>query len=77
MRDVTVEELFTWKDELARKAKEAFGSHHAYVNKKTYDEIRDRCELRIPCQTVVFWQGSNSCHIHVDDSVPDGILRGK
>jgi hypothetical protein len=79
MRDVTVDEIFTWKDDLALKAKEAFGGHHAYANEQTYGVIRSRCSEN-PATWPNWLQNIkpiNSFQIHIDNSVPDGILRGK
>lgn len=85
LRDVTVDEVFTWRDDsdgtFALKAKDAFGSNHAYANNRTYAEIKERCDAielrredyRAPFDVLPI----NSFHIHIEDSVPDGILRGK
>lgn len=82
MRDVTVDELFTWKEEFGLKAKEAFGSHRCYVNTATYSDIKQRCDViegqhevwRLPFVDMPPWNGVT---IEVDDSVPDGVLRGR
>lgn len=82
MRDVTVDEIFTWREEFGLKAKEAFGSHNCYASMKTYADIKSRCDAieqrnevwRIP---LVEMPPMNGITITVDDSVPDGILRGK
>lgn len=82
MRDVTVDEIFTWREEFGLKAKEAFGSHNCYANNKTYADIKSRCDAieqrnevwRIP---FIEMPPMNGVIISIDDSVPDGILRGK
>lgn len=82
MRDVTVDEIFTWREDFGLKAKESFGAHRCYANMKTYAEIKSRCD-EIERKTQA-WMNPfietpplNGVMIHIDDSVPDGILRGK
>ena len=82
MRDVSVDEMFTWKEEFGLKAKEDFGSHLCYVNMATYSDIKERCDViekrnevwRNPLSEMPPWNGVT---IEVDDSVPDGVLRGR
>ena len=82
MRDVSIEEVFTWKEEFGAKAKEAFGSHRCYVSMTTYSDIKERCDVierrneiwRIPLSEM---PPLNGVTIEVDESVPDGILRGR
>jgi len=82
MRDVSIDEMFTWKDEFGLKAKEAFGSHRCYVNMATYSDIKQRCDVierynelwRLPLAELAPWNGVT---IEVDDSVPDGVMRGR
>ena len=86
MTDVTVDELFTWRDgpdgTFALKAAKAFGGHHCFCSMKTFSEIKERCDV-IERQTqawmnpVVMAPLLNSVNIHVDDTVPNGIIRGR
>ena len=82
VRDVTIDEMFTWREDMGRQAKEAFGSHVAYANSATYAEVK--------AKTDVVEKGSNNFTsrpqwlpplngftIYIDDSIPDGILRGR
>ena len=84
MRDVTIDELFTWKDDaegsFALKAAKAFGGHNAYVNHKTYGDIRERCDVIERTSNRYLFEPPipqiDSFYVRIDDSIPDGILRG-
>ena len=44
MRDVTIDEVFTWREEFGVKAKEAFESQYVDVSPQTYSDLKQRCD---------------------------------
>ena len=44
MRDVTIDEVFTWREEFGVKAKEAFGGWRVDVSPQTYSDLKQRCD---------------------------------
>ena len=44
MRDVTIDEVFTWREEFGLKAKEAFGGWRVDVSPQTYSDLKQRCD---------------------------------
>lgn len=82
MRDVPIDEVFTWREDFGRKAKEAFGSHRCYANMKTYADLKARCDIieqhsevwRLPLAEM---PPMNGVTITVDEPIPDGVLRGR
>lgn len=79
MRDVTIDELFSWKDEFSKNAAELLG-RAADVNPMTYLELKGRCEEVVRRESI--WARPleenpplNSLIVHVVTSIPDGILR--
>ena len=90
MRDVSVDEVFTWREDFGAKAKEAFGGWHVDVSPQTFSDLKDRCD-RVGREADPFFErthsaGSfipgpiplNSIRLHMVKSgeVPDGVLRG-
>ena len=83
MRDVTIDEVFTWHEEFGQKAREAFGGSYCDVNPQTYSELKQRCDRLERAADPFFERLSppvplNGVHIHcvTDRMIPDGILRG-
>lgn len=87
MRNVTIDEFFSFRDgpegTFAKQCFDAFDGHNCYCSMKTFSEIKERCDVIERKQQA--WMNPivcdvpplNSVSIYVDDSVPDGILRGK
>jgi hypothetical protein len=86
MRDVTIDEVFTWREEFGCKAKEAFGGWWADVSPQTFLDLKDRCyqldreqdpffERMNPLTSPVPWNGVRIHMVRVGE-VPDGVLRG-
>ena len=89
MRDVTIDEVFTWREEFGLKAKEAFGGWRVDVSPQTYSELKLRCD-RVEREQDPFFEHINSVYlglmpvplngisIHMvkPGDVPDGVLRG-
>jgi hypothetical protein len=73
--DVTVDEVFMWRDHTGYMAKEVFGSHYVHVNAKTYEEIKARCVLQKADPNSLLAVPFNGFSIHIAEDVPDGILR--
>jgi hypothetical protein len=75
---IPVEEIFTWKDDLARKAFDNFGHRGAHCNLATYERIRRECQPAprtnnfIPAYLATV--PLSSFHVHVKEGVPDGML---
>ncbi len=79
MREITIDKLFSWGDELARKAKETFGTHHLAMSHQTCADIKERCfnlEVVAGLYDSPPHQHINSVHVHIVDGMPDGIVRG-
>lgn len=73
MSVVTVDELFSWRDELGKKAFEHFGRRHrAYVSPQTYEDIRERCLMRCFCEHCP--PSMNNLELGIIDGLPDGLL---
>lgn len=82
MRDVTIEEVFTWREEFGLKAKEAFGAHHCDASPETCKQLRARCDKIIegtvavqPYLSPPLVPPLNGMMVHAVDGIPDGILR--
>jgi hypothetical protein len=85
MRDVSIEEVFTWRDEFGVKAKEAFGGWNVGVSPQTYSDLKQRCD-RLDREVDPFFEHVlsllpvplNGIRIHMvkTGEVPDGMLRG-
>lgn len=73
--DVTVDEVFSWRDHTGFMAKEVFGSHYAHVNAKTYEEIKSRCVMEKAEPNPLLPVPLNGFSIHIAEDVPDGILK--
>lgn len=88
MRDVPIDEMFTWREEFGAKAKEAFGGWRVDVSPQTYSELKQRCD-RLERGVDPFFEHPRSIYlglspvplngirIHMIKSgeVPDGVLR--
>jgi hypothetical protein len=44
-RAVPIDEVFTWKEDFGKKAKEAFGGHNVDVSPQTFSDLKQRCDL--------------------------------
>jgi hypothetical protein len=84
VRDVTIDEVFTWREEFGIKAKEAFGGWQVDVSPQTYSDLKDRCDQldreadpffeHIPSLSPVPLNGINVHMVKIGE-VPDGVLR--
>jgi hypothetical protein len=76
--DATVDEVFSWGDDMGRKAKDRFGCHFVSVSMTTFSEIKERC-ARIDSDNEAHRfpdsKPLNSISITVRDGIPDGIMR--
>ena len=85
MRDVPIDEIFTWREEFGLKAKEAFGGWRADVSPQTYSDLKLRCD-RLEREVDPFFEHARSLapvplngivvHVVKPGEVPDGVLRG-
>lgn len=84
MRDVTIDEVFTWREEFGLKAKEAFGGWRVDVSPQTYLDLKQRCD-RLEREADPFFENVRSLmpvplngiqvHMVKAGEVPDGVLR--
>ncbi len=85
IRDVPLDEVFTWREEFGQRAKEAFGGWKVDCSPATYADLKDRCE-RLDREADPFfehvrdlqpvpWNGVTVHMVRVGE-VPDGVLRG-
>jgi hypothetical protein len=87
IRDVLIDEIFTWREEFGQKAKEAFGGHSVDVSPRTYGDIKRRCDA-LEREADPFFEHAlsllpeppvplNGIQIHMvkQGEVPDGVLR--
>ena len=84
MRDVPLDEVFTWKEDFLDKAWEAFGSLVVDVSRLTYGDLKSRCD-KIDRELDPFFENIRSLavplskglmiHMVKPGEVPDGILR--
>jgi hypothetical protein len=84
MRDVPLDEVFTWKEDFLDKAREAFGALTADASPTTYGDLKQRCE-KIDRELDPFFENlrslaeqfSSGLRIHMvkPGVVPDGVLR--
>ncbi len=81
MRDVTIDEVFTWCEEFGAKAKEAFGGWRVDVSPQTYSDLKQRCD-RLEREADPFFANVspvplNGIQVHMVKSgeVPYGVLR--
>jgi hypothetical protein len=79
MRDVSIDEVFTWGEDFGYKAKEAFGSHHCECSPNTFRDLKLRCD-EVERRENPFFEPRpvpfNGVQVHVVYSgIPDGILR--
>ncbi len=73
-RDISIDELFSWRENLAYNSRTLLGNR-GHANQRTYDEIKRRCDR---VEVVTDWMKAFSLpcfEINVDDSVPDGVIR--
>ena len=73
--DVTIDEVFMWREEMGRMGLECFGKRGALANSRTYEELNKRCDKVEVVTQHMFFDRFNSFTVNIDDSVPDGILR--
>jgi hypothetical protein len=90
MRDVTIDEVFTWREELGAKAQEAFGGWLVDASPQTFADLKARCDQKDREIDPFFRRGYgedgvipaptqlNAIRLHMvrAGDVPDGILRG-
>ena len=78
-RDATIDEVFTWREDFGRKAKEVFGGHRVDVSPLTLFSLRLRCDKiereSDPFFAYISGPPFNGIHVHVVSYVPDGIIR--
>jgi hypothetical protein len=74
-RDIAIDELFSWRENLGFNSRTLLGNR-GYVNQKTYDEIKRRCDH---VEQVKSWLDTfrhfTELEINVNESVPDGMIR--
>jgi hypothetical protein len=79
MRDVSINEVFTWRDEFGLKAKEAFGGWRVDVSPQTYSELKQRCDRWFDSQNTLSLMpvplNEITVHMVKTGEVPDGVLR--
>ena len=85
IRDVGIDEVFTWREEFGIKAKEAFGGWKVDVSPQTYSDLKQRCD-RLDREVDPFFECIRSLtpvplnrivvHMVKPGEVPDGVLRG-
>lgn len=78
-RNVSIDEVFTWRGDLGSKAKEAFGGDWCDVSPQTFSDIKERCE-RIDRENSVYRnfdmspEPMNGIYLHMVYGLPDGVL---
>ena len=83
-RDVTLDEVFTWREDFLNKAREAFGGLVADASPLTYGDLKSRCD-KIDRGLDPFFEDIRSLaapfnpglqiHMVKPGVVPDGVLR--
>lgn len=84
-RDVLLDEVFTWREDFGRKAKEAFGGPNCDVSPQTYSDLKLRCD-KLDRELDPFFEhvrslqsspppGAITVHMVKQGDVPDGVLR--
>ena len=79
MRQVTVDELFAWREDFGLKAREAFGGHHCDVSPQTYADLKIKCDV-VERKNDPFFDlvrpsvPFNGISVHIRDGVPDGVV---
>ena len=84
MRDVSIDEVFTWREDFDHKAEEAFGGRLVEVSPHTFSDLKDHCD-RLDREADPFFENLggvvplNGIRIFVakEGKVPDGVLRGR
>lgn len=75
LRDVTVDEMLLWREDIGVLARSLLGNRGC-VNQKTYDEIKSRCDR---VEQMKHWTDSfrhiTELEISVHESVPYGVIR--
>lgn len=85
LRDVSIDEVFTWREEFGQKAREAFGGPNCDVSPRTYSDLKSRCD-RLEREVDPFFERGNlssapvplggiKIHMVKQGEVPDGVLR--
>jgi len=75
LRDVTVDELFSWRQNTGYQALTLL-DNRGCANQKTYDEIKSRCgRVEVVKDWVTYYKHFHEFEISVDESVPDGVIR--
>lgn len=75
LRDVTIDELFSWREDLGVKARAILGNR-ACVNQITYDQIKARCDrVEQPRGMWDSFRRITDLEINVNESVPNGVVR--
>jgi hypothetical protein len=82
-RDVPLDEVFTWREDFGRKAKEAFGTHTVDCSPLTYGDLKAKCD-KVNREADPFFENVflppvplNGITVHMvkQGDVPDGVLR--
>lgn len=74
---VSIDELFSWREEIGQKAREHFGPRRmAHVSAGGYEEMKRRCdEVRQASMLDVLLPMRPYClNVHIASDVPDGVL---
>lgn len=78
MRNVPIDEVFTWQEDFGLKAKEAFGNHACDASPATMSVIRERCDkIERDNEAYRFWPMPaplNGVVIHEVEGIPDGVV---
>ena len=80
-RMVSIDEFFTWREDLGRNALEAFGGWRCDVSPKTFADLKARSDV-IEREADPFFERMgvpppvplNGIQVHVSSAVPDGFL---
>jgi hypothetical protein len=84
-RDVSLDEVFTWKENFFIRAQEAFGGPICDVSPQTYSDLKVRCD-KLDREIDPFFEhvrslqpspppGAVTVHMVKPGEVPDGVLR--
>jgi len=75
LRDITIDELFSWRENFGYNSRTILGNH-AYCSTETYEAIKGRCD-RVEQTKLVAGVAIplTDLQISVDESVPLGIIR--
>ena len=80
-RMVSIDEFFTWREDLGWKAKEAFGGWRCEVSQRTFADLKVRSDV-LEREADPFFERMgvhppvplNGIQVRVNSAVPDGFL---